>query len=317
MIVRNTTTVKKYLTINSSVTFETLSPYLAQAERKSIKPLIGTAQYTLFNIESAPTDANVKEAWELAQEAICYFGMYRALPTMAVQITEAGIFSASNSDVQQANDKQYKELLRSFKKQAHETLDEMLKVMETYPDKFGAWTADDSYKKYTSLLVNSTAIFNEHYTIFDSRQTFMAMLPEISIVESQFIKAPIQEALLTALKTKQTVVERIKAKVLLQKAIVSFTISKVVENGLFVLDAQGIHVRFDVLPYEKVNSNVNLKINDFLVHTKKNKVIEGEQFLKQALEIIEENPTLFTEYVVPTEEEEKAITYKTPGITLM
>ena len=35
MIVKDTITVQKYLTINSSVTFETLQPYLNQAERIS------------------------------------------------------------------------------------------------------------------------------------------------------------------------------------------------------------------------------------------------------------------------------------------
>lgn len=315
MIVKDTTTVQKYLTINSSVTFETLQPYLNQAERKSIKPLIGAAQLAVFDVETAPADATVKEAYLLCQEAICYFAMYRALPSLSVQITEAGIFSASNADSQQASDKQFKELQRSHKKQAHEALDEMLKIMEATPLKFTEWTADDSYKKYTNLLVNSTAVFNEYYNIFDSRQTFMAMRPEISIAEYQYLEAPIQANLLLALKAKQTVAERIEVKKLLQQSIVCFTVSKVVENGLFVLGAEGIFVRFDVLPYENLNSN--LKINDFLKSTKQNKIAEGEQFLKKALIIITANPTKFEEYTAPQATTAKKTVYTTPGITLL
>lgn len=315
MIVRDTDTVKKYVSINSGVTYETLEPYIRQSERKFIKPLIGEAQYVIFDVPAKPSGTEVGLAWDLAQESICALAMYLALPIVAVQITEAGIFTASNAESQVSSDAQFKELQRSFKKQGLETLDEMLKEMEAAPAKFTAWTADDSYKSFTSFLVTSTATFNKHYNIFNSRQTFVAMKPEMAIAEKQFLEAPVQKALLVELRKVQTVAERKEVKELLQQAIVCFTISKVVENGLFVLDASGIHVRFDVLPYEKVNSN--LKINDFLVRTRKNKISEGEQFLKQAMAIITDNLTKFTEYVVPTETVVKQTVHVTKGVTLL
>lgn len=316
MIVKDETTVAKYVTINSSVTYETLKPFLNQAERKEIKSLIGVAQVTVFDINTAPADPIVNEAYELCQEAICYFAMYRALPHISVQITESGIFAASNQDAQQITDKQYKELQRNFKRQGHEALDEMLKVMEANISKFTEWTADASYTSFKNLLVNTTNTFNNYYNIFESRQTFIALKPEILIVESQFIEAAVQPELLAALKATQTVDERKNVKKLLQQAIVAFTISKVVENGLFVLSAEGIHVRFDVLPYEQVHSNISLKINDFLVHTRTNKVSEGEQYLKKAMAIITANTDKFTEYVAPVDAVAKQTVYSTPGITL-
>lgn len=317
MIVRDTATVKKYVSINSSVTYATLTPYILQAERKYIKSLIGAAQYAIFNVAEKPTGAEVGEAWDLAQESICALAMYLALPIIAVQITEAGIFTASNSESQTSTPAQFKELQRTFKKQGLEALDEMLKVMEANPTKFTAWTADETYTSFSNFLVKETATFNKHYFIFNSRQTFVAIKPEMAIAEKQFLEAPVQKALLTAIKLTQTVDERKQVKELLQQSIVCFTISKVVENGLFVLDASGIHVRFDVLPYEKVNSNVNLKINDFLVRTRKNKVAEGEQFLKQAMTIVIDNPTVFTEYIVPVSVVAKSSVHVTKGVTLL
>lgn len=318
MIVRDQTTVKKYVSVNASVTYETLEPFIRQVERKYIKPLIGKAQYAIFDTDTEPSEALVKEAWELAQETICYFAFYEALPDLSVQITEAGIFTASSDETQIASDKHIKELQRSKKRLAHETLDEMLKVMESDTSKFAAWTADASYTSHKSLLVNSTAIFNKYYNIFDSRQTFVALKPELITVEKQYIEAPVQADLLEALKTiSATNTNRTKAKTLLQQAIVAFTIAKVMSNGMFVLDAQGIHVRFDVLPYEKVNTNVNLKINDFLVHTRKNKIAEAEQYLKQAVELIKANPTDFAEYVPVEEAPIKKTVYQTKSTTLL
>lgn len=315
MIVKDIDTVKKYIPVNSSLDYATLLPHIRQAERKFIKPLIGAAQYVVF--ETTPTDETILEAYNLCQEAISSLAMYLALPTLAVQITAAGIFAASNSEAQQSTPAQFKELQRSTKKQGLETVDAMLQVMEETPGKFAEWTADDSYKSFANFLVTNTATFNKHYYIFNSRQTFVALRPEMAIAEKQFIEAAVQKALLVELKKTQTVDERKEAKELLQQAVVCFTISKVVENGLFVLDASGIHVRFDVLPYEKVNSNVNIKINDFLVRTRKNKVSEGEQFLKQAMAIVTANPTEFSEYEVPEETTAKETVYVTKGVTLL
>jgi hypothetical protein len=314
MIVKNNYSINKYVTINPSVTYQTLEPYIRQVERTHIKPIIGPAQYQVF--ETQPTDDIVKEAWELCQEAIFYFAMYKALPFLSIQITEGGIFAASTGDAQQITDKQYKELLRAQKKQAHETLDQMLQFMEANLDKFTQWSSDPAYTDYASLLVNTTAIFNKHYNIFNSRQTFMALKPELSTVENQFIEPVIQSALLEALKNTQDNNNRKIVKQLLQKAIVNFTVSKVMENGLFVLDAQGIYVRFDVLPYEMLQSNATNKINDFIINTKKNKITEAEQYLKKAIEVITNNPDDFEEYTAPEETETKSTVYSTQSITL-
>ena len=314
MIVRNTETVKNYISVNASLEFDTLKPYIKQAERKHIKALIGAEQFAIFDVETAPEDAAVLEAYNLAQEAICNFGLYYALPIINSQITEAGVFNSVNADSNTASDKNFKELQRTFKRSAHEALDEMFKVMESNLSDFTEWTANVVYTEHQSLLVNSTEVFNKHYNIFNSRQTFLAVKPEIKIVEFQYIKSVIGADLLKALKDPQTNENRIDAKTFLQQSIVCFTIAKVMQNGLFVLGAEAMHVRFDVLPYEMVKgiSNDNAK------ESQKNKISEAEQFLKLALEIITENAIDFAEYTAPEEISVNAQPIiKTKGVTML
>jgi hypothetical protein len=316
MIVRDTDTIKKYVAVNSTLTFDNLKS--DQIERKYIKPLLGATQYAVFDVATVPADAIVKEAYELAQEAISFLTLYEALPNLALQITDAGIFQASTDSAQIASEARLKDLLRSTKRRGLETLDEMLLVMENNLDKFTEWSDDTAYKKYTALLVNSTAVFNKHYNIFNSRQTFMALYAEIETVEYQFIEAPVGKVLLAALKTPQDNPKRIEAKTLLQKAIVCFTIAKVAQNGLFIFDASGIHVRFDVLPYEQINSATsNDKFSGFLKNTAENKHSEGEQYLKNALEIITTNASEFTEYTAPVDVAAKKLVHTTKSITLI
>ena len=298
MIIKNTDTLLEYLTVNNSVSIETLAPYIKKAERNFLKPLIGAAQFAIFDATAPITDPITLSGQQLAQEAVANFAYYLGLPVLAVQINDSGIHVVDSEHTKTASDKQFKELQRSFKKSGHEALDELLELMEEKPTKLDPWIQSDNYTVYKGLLVNKTSIFNSYYHIFNSRQTFVAMRPNIKVCEDQFIEPVIGSELLIALKTKQTNAHRIEVKKILQQSIVAFTIMKTVDNGMFVLDAQGIHMKFDVLPYEKNVTNVNLKINDFLTRTKENKRIEGEEYLKIALGVITANATDFSEYTV-------------------
>jgi hypothetical protein len=328
MIVRNTQTLQKYISVNASLEYDTLKPYISQAERKHVKELIGAEQYAIFDeedvletgivqvqlVDSGSQNAAVVAAHDLAQEAICNFAMYYALPIINSQITQAGVFNLVNQDVSTASDKSFKELQRSFKTAAHEALDEMFKVMESNLSDFTAWTENDVYKEHQSLLVNSTEIFNKHYNIFNSRQTFLALKAEIKIVEFQYIKAVIGAELLKEIKNPQTNENRKEAKELLQQSIVCFTIAKIMQNGLFILGALGMHVRFDVLPYEMVKGITNENAKE----SQKNKISEAEQFLKLALQVVTDNAIDFDEYTAPEETSVNAQPIiKTKGITML
>ena len=315
MIVRDITTIKETVGVNANFDFADIAPFVKIVERKFIIKLIGKDQYAIFNVEAAPT-GKVLEALKLAQEAVSNLAYYLGLPQLTVQVTSAGIFVPENQDTRQATDKQFKELQRTYLSAGHEAIDDLLDFMETNKTEFGAWTADDSYTEFKDLLVYNTTTFQKEYNINNSRQTFLALVPNIKIVEDQYISGPVQADLLKALKNTQTQDLRKKVKALLIKSIVAFTINKTVDNGLFILSPGGIHLRFDVLPYERVVTNESNRINDFILNTKKSKISEGEEYLKQALAIITnvDNSAVFIEYTTSINEVDKIDLVKTQGI---
>jgi len=296
MIIKDTETLRKHLSVNGSFTHENVIPYLKKAERHFLKPHLGLAQLKVFH--TPQTDDTIAEAQELAEEVVANYGFYLYLPIGAVQITDNGIHVVANENTKTATDKQFKELQRAFIRSAHEALDELLEHMEQFADKFADWFSSENYTVYKDLLVNKTSVFNKQFYIFNSRQTFVALRPNIKVIEDQFIVGAIGARLLSVLKTNQTITQRKKVKELLQQAIVAFTIMKTVDNGLFLLDEKGIHMRFDVLPYEKTLSHVNSKANGFLSRTKSNKRIEGEEYLKLAINLIEKKLDNFPEYSI-------------------
>lgn len=294
MIINSTTTLKKYIGINKSIQIQNLTPYIKKAERTFLKPYIGKEQ--LISFETTSTDIIIVEGQELAQEAVANFAYYLYLPLNAVQITDSGIHVVDSENTKTASDKQFKELQRAFKKSAHEALDALLELMEENTAKFQIWRDSNYYTTHNELLVNKTSIFNTYYHIFNSRQTFVAMRPTIKIVEDQFIISVIGENLLTELKNTQEDSNRIAVKKLIQQAIVSFTVMKIVNDGMYIIDAKGMHMRFDQLPYEKTMSSISLKNNNFLINTKDSKRKEGSEYLKLSLKIIENNTETFSEY---------------------
>ena len=72
MIIKDTATLRKHLSVNVSVTHENIKSYLNKAERKFLKPLIGKEQLAVF--DQVQTDEIIIEAQDLAQEAVANFG---------------------------------------------------------------------------------------------------------------------------------------------------------------------------------------------------------------------------------------------------
>lgn len=314
MIVKDINTVKTYIGVNAAFQYEDILPYLQRAERKYLKEMIGPDQMAIFDTGSAVVE--VQNAILFAEEAVSNLAYYLGLPVLTLQISSGGIFETVNENTTAATDKQFKELQRSFKTAGHEAIDVLLSYMEENKTFFAAWSTSEYYTEYKQTLVFNTSTFQKYYNINNSRQTFRALLPNIITVEDQFIVGPVGNDLFEALKEDQTEALRIQVKELLIKSIIAFTIYKTVDNGMFVIGPNGIYLKFDVLPYEKAFSNINLKINDFLINTKKNKLNEGEEYLKQAFNIFSniDNATIFPEYVTPEAITQKAGIIKTPGI---
>ncbi|MBS9773809.1 MAG: hypothetical protein KGV59_01450 [Tenacibaculum sp.] len=289
MLIQDTATLREHLSVNGSVEIENVKPYLKKAERSFLKPAIGLEQLDEFSGASPQTDTNevFKEALDLTREVVANYGYFLYLPIGAVQITNSGIQVVDNEHTKTATDKQFKELQRSFLTSAHEALDELLLYMEQHSQHFPKWVNSACYSVYNELLVNNSETFNKYYYIFNSRQTFMALKPKMRMVEDRFIRPVVGDEKLKSLKVQSSKLNENdrKLKEYLQQSIVAFTIMDVLDSGMFVLDAQGMKMRFDVLPYEKAIAK-EFKTNSKF---KENKKIEGEEYLKMAVGLLKQN----------------------------
>jgi hypothetical protein len=316
MILETTSDLKKYVTVAQSFEFEDFEPYIQKAINAYIHKYVGNL-HELLEDEPTGTNAEIKnEAREHLRSAIANFGMYIFLPYLQVQLDSSGISVNTSDNRKSAEWWQTKDIRRELLRAGHESMDLLLAVLDANLEIFEDY-ADKFNQSNNELLVNNAVTFSKYYNIFDSRQTYLALMPIIRKVEDQYLHTFLCSELITALKAD--VAGNLKAvKVALQKAIVAFTVAKVSTNGLFVFDERGLRIDFENMSDSRRENPSYGKSVDQLKSLSEEEINNGTQYLKLVTEIIEANASDFNQCDFPLVKNSKSLPgykpYNTKGI---
>jgi hypothetical protein len=312
MILETTADLKKYVSVAQSFIFEDFEPYITKAINGFTKKYIGNLHVFLADQSSAP-DINFEvknEAREHLRNVIANFGMFIYFPFMSVMLDSSGATEVKNDQRQRVNWGTEKDMRRELLRSGHEAMDYLLEILENNPNVFTDWTTEfGTINK--KLLVNNTVTFDEYYHIFNSRQTFLALQPSIRQVEDQYIKTMLCPELLEHLKTSVTGIS-LEVKEAIQKAIVAFTVAKVANVGLFLLDENGLRVNFESLVDGRKESISYGKTADQLSKLVQEQSNNGSQYLAIARQLIEDNISDFNQCEFPLKKSNSTGTGYTP-----
>ena len=316
-ILSTTDDIKKHVAIAASFGFDDLVPYIDQAVYQFTEKYVGNLHETLA-AEASGADAEIKnKARGMLQGALANFALYIYTPIGSVQVDSSG-FSTNETEGRRTLEwGQKKDLQRNFLMAGHTAMDRLLAYLEKNKTVFPDWAASDQYTESKQLLVNNTDTFQKYYNIYQSRQTYLALQPSLLQVEDQFIGTLICTDLIKHLKETDVTEVKLQVKVLLQKAIVAFTVAKVVREGIFTVDATGIMLKFDVLSTDKVQSPDYGKPAEFLTRTAEMQTSYGQNYLKQAVDLIKANLGVFNQCASPIIESSGTagiFTYNTSGV---
>lgn len=316
MILATNTDLKKYVSIAQSFEFPDFEPYIQKAVNAYTYKYVGNLHVELADAATGENAEIKNQAREHLRSAIANFGMYIFLPLIQVQMDSSGI-SVNTSENRKSPDWwQIKDIRRELLRAGHESMDLLLAHLDANLSVFTDYATNYSSAN-NELLVNNATTFSKYYNIFDSRQTFLALMPIIRKVEDQYLQTFLCPELITVLKTNVT--GNIKAvKIALQKAIVAFTVAKVSQNGLFVFDERGLRIDFENM-YDGRRENPSYgKSADQLKSLADEEINNGTQYLKLVTEIIEANPNDFTQCDFPLIKKSKSLPgyepYNTKGV---
>ncbi|HSD07905.1 DUF6712 family protein [Flavobacterium sp.] len=312
MILDTTADLKKYVSLAQSFQFEDFEPYITKAVNAFTKKYVGNLHVFLKDEFNTP-DIHFElknEAREHLRNAIANFGYFIYLPYASVQMDSSGISVVNNDQRKNAEWWQIKDIRRELLRSGHEAMDYLLEILEKNPDVFPDWTAEFGTEN-KKLMVHNTATFNEYYHIFNSRQTFLALQPSIRQIEDQYLKTMLCPELIEHLKTDVSGVT-LEVKTEIQKAIVAFTVAKVANVGLFLLDENGLRVNFETLVDGKKESTSYGKTADQLSKLVEEQTNNGIQYLGVAKELIEINISEFNQCESPLKKTASSGTGYTP-----
>lgn len=297
MILESTADLKKYISVADSFVFEDFQPYITKAVNTYTKKYVGNLHEELEN-EVTGTNSEIKnEAREHLRNAIANFGFFLHLPLLQVQMNSSGISVIDNEKQKTAEWWQIKDIRRVLLRSGHEAMDLLLAVLEANPSVFTDYT--NNYSSVNKeLIVSNASLFSKYYNIFDSRQTYLALQPTIRLVEDQYIKTFLCSELITALKSTTT--DKVKeVQEAIQKAIVSFTVAKISNNGLFLLNDTGLRVYYESgIDGRKENPSYGKSVNQ-LKELADELIANGTNYLQIAKTIIETYPDSFTQCDTP------------------
>lgn len=316
MILANKIDLKKYVSIANSFEFADFEPYIQKAVNAYTHKYVGDL-HVFLDAEATGTNATEKnQAREHLRSAIANFGMYIFMPLLAVQLDSSGISVNTSENRGPATWGQIKDIRRELLRAGHESMDLLLAHLEANLGVFPDY-ANNYSTLYKELLVNNAITFSKYYTIFDSRQTFLALVPVITKVEDQYLRTMLCPELIQALKGD--VSGNLKeVKTNFQKAIVAFTVAKVSANGLFIFDERGLRIDFETMTDGRRENPSSGKSVDQLKSLAEEEINNGTQYLKMVVEIIEANPGDFTQCTHPLLKNSKSLPgyepYNTKGV---
>lgn len=302
MITKNLEDFKKFIPVETSFRedgFEKIIPFLENVYKNTLCKYIGKEQAEIFKEHSGGSEI-IKEAIHYAKQTETNLAIYEYLPLGAIQITSGGINIVAPKDQKSAASSDIRDVQRYYKRTGLKALDNLLQVLEENEAEFPAWKSSKQYTKFKKLLVNSTQDFQEHYNIFDSRQTFLSLTNELETVEYQYLIPVLGKSVLQTLKTSEVQNDILKeVKDYVSKANVFYVVSKTLGSGLYFQESTGFQLRFDLLDYER-NFGSKERLSSFINEQKKGKENEASNFLKIAKKLIQDNPDVFIGYVPKT-----------------
>lgn len=257
-LIENIAEFNEHVTVASDFEGDKLLKYSKRAERNIIK-IIGKQAFEEIEKDS--------EEEYLLKDYVANMGLSMALPALVLNITSYGTFTNRTSDSQQAEWWQIKDLNRSLLRFAFTSLDDALQIIGI-----------ENNEILKGLFVTSVLQFEKVFSIDQSSQTFLSMVPFIREVQNQYLKATLKSCFDYSFSEEQ--------KEIIRAAIVNLALCKAALSGSFSIESSSFILRFEVLPWEKVEKVEQASLERF----KDERYKVGMGYLNEVLKFIKDLP---------------------------
>ena len=221
MIITTTEELRRCLPSHAIDHIEAFKGYIDNSEHEFLLQPLGQPLYDKlcdWYDQNQPTYSEVEDRetgyWNrlllIAQRCVAFDTMSRAIDQQAISINGAGINFASADDYKPADRDAINAAKLSYQKEAHSALNRLLYTLEQWTAQCPAeedvtadteelyeickfWRSSRYFYLVAQLLIPSAVVLQEYLNIYDSREKFIQMLPDLHFIQEEIIAPAIGE----------------------------------------------------------------------------------------------------------------------------
>ena len=221
MIITTIEELRRCLPSHAIDHIEAFKGYIDNSEHEFLLQPLGQPLYDRlcdWYDENQPTYSEVEDRetgyWNrlllIAQRCVTFDAMSRAIDQQAISINGAGINFASADDYKPADRDAINAAKLSYQKEAHSALNRLLYTLEQWTAQCPTeedvtaetqelyeickfWRSSRYFYLVAQLLIPSAVVLQEYLNIYDSREKFIQMLPDLHFIQEEIIAPAIGE----------------------------------------------------------------------------------------------------------------------------
>lgn len=175
-IVTNITEFRSYISVSKAFQFELLKPFVAQAQREYLLPVLGKEMLNDLiehYQDSAGSDQALDDVLAAGQEVLCLFTFYLAIPSLQLKMNETSLHAVSDEKYKSAYQWQVADYREGYLLAGYSAIESLYDVLTQHVGTLTAWRSSDGYAMANATLLRNAREFNAYYNIGQSNITFV------------------------------------------------------------------------------------------------------------------------------------------------
>ena len=249
---------------------------------------------------SQSADDDQKEIFRLLTKAAVHYAFVLDIPRMKVQISNFGVDQPNQEKMKTAPWWDVRDLGLKYLKTADQSLSKALTLISKNP----TLAAQIPFFENSNPFISTPAAFQSIYSINDSPEVYLMLLPLLKRAMQIFLQAKIKPCLISDLETNP------ELKELLSSALAFYALYYAAEMPSFTFLNNAVVIQYEELPWQKsmiLSENYRLRAGQTFLKL-------AEENISQIISFIKANPTDFpcytsTDFVRPIAEARKSGLY--------
>lgn len=236
----------------------------------------------VYQAISAETDDANKEIFRLLTKAAVHYAFVLDIPRLKLQISNAGIDNVNQEKLKPANYYDVRDLGLKYLKTADQCFSKAITLLKgsTFED------AIPFFSK-TNGIISTPAEFNAIYSINNSPEVFLQLLPLLKRAEENYITKQLKPCTIANITEKESATENLKT------ALAYYTLHYAASLPAFTLLSNAVVIQYEELPWQK-----SMVLSEDARNKAAHKFLDfAEENMKNLIDTIKENPTDFPCYV--------------------